>query len=66
MKAYEIRKLDKSKLEQKLDEYQNELTKIKLLQLKEEAKDVSQLGKTKRIIARLLTIMKENKGANSE
>jgi large subunit ribosomal protein L29 len=59
MKAEEIRSLSDEKIQARLDETREELMNLRFQQSTGELLDSSQLTKTRRLIARLETILKE-------
>ncbi len=59
MKAAEIRKLSTEDIIEKLDEAREQLMRLRLQQVTGELVDTSQFRKTRRLIARLMTILRE-------
>ncbi len=59
MKAAEIRKLSTEEIIEKLDEAREQLMNLRFQQVTGELVDTSQFRKTRRLIARLMTILRE-------
>ncbi|NPA26812.1 MAG: 50S ribosomal protein L29 [Chloroflexi bacterium] len=59
MKASEIRKLSTEEIIEKLDEAREQLMRLRFQQVTGELVDTSQFRKTRRLIARLMTILRE-------
>ncbi|NPA30497.1 MAG: 50S ribosomal protein L29 [Chloroflexi bacterium] len=59
MKAAEIRKLSTEEIIEKLDEAREQLMRLRFQQVTGELVDTSQFRKTRRLIARLMTILRE-------
>jgi large subunit ribosomal protein L29 len=59
MKAEEIRALSKEQMESRLDEAREELMNLRFQQATGELVDYTRLSFNRRLIARILTIMKE-------
>ncbi len=59
MKAAEIRKLSTEDIIEKLDEAREQLMRLRFQQVTGELVDTSQFRKTRRLIARLMTILRE-------
>ncbi len=59
MKAEEIRALSTEEIRSRLDETREELMNLRFQQATGELVDFNQLRRTRRLIARLLTILKE-------
>jgi len=59
MKAAEIRKLSTEEIIEKLDEAREQLMRLRFQQVTGELLDTSQFPKTRRLIARLMTILRE-------
>ena len=59
MKVAEIRQLSTEELRARLDEVREELTKLRFQHVTGELVDTSRLRETRRLIARLLTVLRE-------
>jgi len=59
MKAAEIRKLSTEEIEARLDEARHELMNLRFQKVTGELVDTSALRRTRRLIARYLTILRE-------
>lgn len=59
MKVAEIRQLSTEELRARLDEVREELTKLRFQHITGELVDTSRLRETRRLIARLLTVLRE-------
>jgi len=63
MKVGELRKKDKKELEKMLRDRQRSLNELRFQLAMNKIKNVSEIKKTKREIARILTILKEKENA---
>ncbi len=63
MKAEEIRQLSTEEIRARLDDAREELMKLRFQHITGELVDTSRLGKTRRLIARLLTVLRERESA---
>ena len=61
MKAEELRKKDKKELEKTVNELKNKLSDIRFKFSSNQLKNVKDISNMKREIARILTIMRENR-----
>ena len=59
MKAEEIRQLSTEEIRARLDDAREELMKLRFQHVTGELVDTSRLRKTRRLIARLLTVLRE-------
>lgn len=64
MKLNDLRKLDKKELEEKLGQTRKELTVLSLSRFSKKEKDLKQLVKKRKEIARILTLIREKELLN--
>jgi len=65
MKINEIRQLSDNELKAELERLKRQLFDLRSLAVTEKLEDPSMLGKTKRDIARVLTVMRERQGPSN-
>jgi len=66
MEAYELRELSVDELKAKLNDAREELMRFRFQQASGELTDTSRIPHTRRLVARILTILNENEEASSE
>ncbi|MCE2529930.1 MAG: 50S ribosomal protein L29 [Acidimicrobiia bacterium] len=65
MKALELRELTPAELAEKLDESKEELFNLRFQLAVSQSEDTASLGRLRRLIARIKTVMHENEGVGS-
>ncbi|MCY4620920.1 MAG: 50S ribosomal protein L29 [bacterium] len=65
MKALELRELTPAELAEKLDESKEELFNLRFQLAVSQSEDTASLGRLRRLIARIKTVMHENEGVGN-